>query len=461
MKQAPGKRLETALFAAFMLTLVWAPLPFASNRPWATALLAALLVLIALAYLLATMSAMLPVARSRWRRCRIPLLLLLPVQIWACIQLIPLPSEWLQWLSPQAALWHLPAAYQTLSLDPAATRWFLIESTIVVLGFTLTVALVHSRRRVRLLLATLVFSGTLQAIYGSFMVLSGIEWGFFVEKYVNEGQATGTFINRNHFAGYMALCLSAGGALLISLQQNTGIRSWRERTRQLLQQILGPELLLRVCLLAMFIGLLLSRSRMGNAAFLAALCAAALVATCVWGKLQPRRVLVAGALSAVGLALALWFARGHLLPLQMPDVATEARYWSFQYAYQMLLDFRWTGSGGGSFYGLFPNYQGPEVDSFHRHAHNDYLEFGIELGLPALGLLLLFVGWAMRQALRMQSHTSDRLQRGVGFGITMACLWGGLHALVDFNLQIPAISLTLISLLGVIPAVLGATTSKK
>ena len=32
----------------------------------------------------------------------------------------------------------------------------------------------------------------------------------------------------------------------------------------------------------------------------------------------------------------------------------------------------------------------------------------------------------------------------------MACLWAGLHALVDFNLQIPAISLTFISLLGLL-----------
>jgi O-antigen ligase len=461
VRQTSGKRLETALFAAFLLTLLWAPLPFASNRPWATAVLAILLALTVLVYLLGSMTGLLPTAQRSWRRGRTPLLLLLLLSIWPGIQLLPLPGAWLQWLSPQAALWHLPATYQTLSLDPAATRWYLVESSIVLMGFALTLLLVNSRQRIRILLATLVLSGTAQAIYGSFMVLSGLELGFFVEKYVNEGQATGTFVNRNHFAGYMVLCLSAGGALLISLQQPNSHSSWRERTRHLLQRMLGPDLLLRVCLLAMFIGLLLSRSRMGNAAFLAALCTTAVVASCIWGRLEPRRLLVTGALSMAGLALAVWFGRPYLELPQLPDVTAESRYWSLQYAYQMLLDFPWTGAGGGSFYGLFPNYQGAEIDSFHRHAHNDYLEFGIELGLPALGLLLLFAAWSLRQALKLQVPPADRLQRGVGFGITMACLWAGLHALVDFNLQIPAISLTLVSLLGLLPATVEIKSLKR
>ena len=35
-------KLEPALFAAYMAILVWAPLPFASNRIWGGALLALL-----------------------------------------------------------------------------------------------------------------------------------------------------------------------------------------------------------------------------------------------------------------------------------------------------------------------------------------------------------------------------------------------------------------------------------
>ena len=66
------------------------------------------------------------------------------------------------------------------------------------------------------LLQVLVFSGTFQAAYGAFMVLSGLELGFFVEKYVGQGVATGTFVNRNHFAGYLVMCLSAGIGLLLS-----------------------------------------------------------------------------------------------------------------------------------------------------------------------------------------------------------------------------------------------------
>lgn len=461
MKQPLSSRLETAVFATFLLTLLWAPLPFASNRPWATALLATLLALVFLFYLLATMTGLARPPRNWWQRSRIPLCLVLAVQLWVCAQLLPLPAAWLASISPQAAAWKLPAEFHTISLDPAATHWYLLKSAIVCLGFMLTILLVNSGQRIKLLLATLVASGTLQATYGSFMVLSGLEWGFFVEKYVNQGQATGTFVNRNHFAGYMALCLSAGIALLITLSSSVDQTSWRERTRRLLLVMLGPGLLLQVCLLAMLIALLLSRSRMGIVATLTALCFAAAIAVCIRSRLAPRLLAAAGVAAVTALLLLGWYA----LPLladagQTPDLSSESRFWSLQYASRMLLDFAWTGSGGGSFYGLFPNYQGAEISSFHRHAHNDYLEFGIELGLPALALLAGFVTWCLRSAIALQSPRSSRLQLGIGCCATMACIWAGLHSLVDFNLQIPANSLTLVTLLALIPAAQRLSTAE-
>ena len=89
----------------------------------------------------------------------------------------------------------------------------------------------NSAARLRLLLSVLVFSGTFQAVYGALMVLSGLELGFFVEKYAGLGVATGTFVNRNHLAGYLVMCLAAGTGLLMSQLATDVATSLRDRLR--------------------------------------------------------------------------------------------------------------------------------------------------------------------------------------------------------------------------------------
>jgi len=81
----------------------------------------------------------------------------------------------------------------------------------------LTLLIVNTPSRLRWIALALVLSGLFQASYGSLMTLSGLEYGFFHEKIHNRGLATGTFINRNHLAGYLVMCLSVGIGLLIAI----------------------------------------------------------------------------------------------------------------------------------------------------------------------------------------------------------------------------------------------------
>ena len=79
--------------------------------------------------------------------------------------------------------------------------------------------------------------------------------------------ATGTFINRNHLAGYLEICLAVGIGLMVAQLSNTSAATWRERARQFLQTMLSSKALVRIGLVVMVIGLVLTRSRMGNIAF--------------------------------------------------------------------------------------------------------------------------------------------------------------------------------------------------
>lgn len=103
-------------------------------------------------------------------------------------------------------------------MDSGATA----EALLLGLGYTLLflviVSIFHTRKRVTLLLGSLVVSGTLQAFYGTFMTLAGIEWLLATPKTAYIGDATGTFVNRNSMAGYLELTLAAGIGLLLALR---------------------------------------------------------------------------------------------------------------------------------------------------------------------------------------------------------------------------------------------------
>ena len=79
-------------------------------------------------------------------------------------------------------------------------------------------------------------------------------------------------------------------------------------------------------------------------------------------------------------------------------------------------------------------------------AHNTYVEHLVELGVPAtvllyLGPLLLF-GYCLRGVF---ARRRERVFALVAVGATLLV---GLHALVDFSLQIPAVAVTFAALLG-------------
>ncbi len=445
-----AQKLEQTLYAIFLATLVWAPLPFGSNRIWAGALLATLVLTTLAAWLALFAAGKAKLNAGLWQHARLPLALLLLVQAWVWLQIQYLPREVVDFLSPQAYEWHLKEGWLPISLDREQTRYYLLLGCTYTAAFFLTLALVNTHSRLKLFLQVLVFSGTFQAAYGAFMVLSGLEYSFFIEKYVGKGVATGTFINRNHLAGYLNMTLAAGVGLLLSQLATDSAHSWKERARRWLRLLLSPKIRLRIYLAVMVVALVLTRSRMGNVAFFTGLALAGAIALYTGRRFSPRVVAFLASLFLVDmLILGKWFGFDELLErLARSNPEAEGRTWSNAYAIDYFKDFPITGSGGGSFYGVFPNYQGEEFAGFHLHAHNDYLQFALELGVVAaasLGALLLL---ALHSAYRVQETRRTPLYKGAAFGVTMAIIWVLLHSLVDFNLQIPANAFTLCSVLG-------------
>ncbi len=99
--------------------------------------------------------------------------------------------------------------------------------------------------------------------------------------------------------------------------------------------------------------------------------------------------------------------------------------------------FSHTGTGFGTFADAYKGYQISEVGAVVSHAHNDYIELGIEGGLIAAGLatwFLISILGTYRRFLRRRDSYSIYLYLGVLAGLASIIF----HSIVDFNLHIGA-----------------------
>jgi putative inorganic carbon (HCO3(-)) transporter len=443
--------LHSITFISLLILIVWLPLPYGSNHGWAWAVMEVWIFGLALLWLWQYVRGRHKLTPVFYKA--IPILVIWVIWLlYITFQCTPLPYAWIQWLSPQAAEAYafFNPTHTTLSVDSHSTAVGLLKSLSYVLLFTLTLLLVNTRSRLRWVAYALVLSGLFQAVYGSLMTLSGLEYGFFHEKVYGRGLATGTFINRNHLAGYLEMCLAMGiGLLIAQLGDGTSYETWRQRLVAVLSWVMSPKMVLRLTLVLLVIALVMTHSRMGNTAFFASMLIAGILALILSRHANRATIILLVSLIVIDIFIVgAWFGLEKVKHrLEQTSLATETRDEVDIYSIPYWQDYFWTGSGLGSYYTTFPRYQGADVKGFWDHAHNDYLEFAAETGVIGAWLL----GVALLLTLAMVLNTLYRrraLNRGIAFGVTMAIIALLIHSIVDFNLQIPANAATFMLILG-------------
>ncbi len=427
-----------ALFVCYLALLVWVPIPLGSNRPWSWAILELWVFALALWWLAGF-------ARGRNHRSAAlkgawPALLCGGLWlVYVGLQLLPLPQDLLRILSPEAARWHADAAWPLqhvaapLSLDQYATREGVIKSAAYLAFFALSIALLDRRARITATAYTLVASGFVQAMYGALSALA--EPGT---------RAHGVFVNADHYAGYLVMCLSLGLGVLIGSLTGEVSQSWKQFARNTMAWILSTKMLVRLALVAMVIALVLTHSRMGNTAFFASMLVTGVIGLLL-AKRAPRSmvVLIASLVVIDILIVGAYFGVERVVQrIEQTTMQTEDRDEVAEYAVAMWKDYPVLGSGLGSFRVVFPRYRGHDLGALFTHAHNDYLEFATETGIVGISLLGLLVLMSFAAALRAQYVRRDPLMRGISFGAMMGIIALMIHSTVDFNLQIPANAIT-------------------
>lgn len=442
---------DRGLYASLLAILLLLPLPGGANSVLTTAALGLAVAVLCLLRLRLAARGLTPHRATPALRRVLSL-----GWVWlalVALQLAPLPSAVVRILSPAAfALQESSAGTMSLTIAPGVTAAALILSATYLALFWLTAVLVaRDRQRQRGVLLALLVSGAAQALYGSLMTLSGLEYGaFFAAKTFALGRATGTFVNPNHFAGYLELALAAGIALILADLQPRATPTWRERLVAVIDLALSRRLQVRLALLIIVVALVLTRSRAGNIAFVAALALSANL----WVLLRARpyllrSLLLFASLIAVDLlVVSRWYGLERLAArLENTDLATEQRTLAWQDLAPAIADYPVTGSGLGTFGVAFTPYRSPALHGYYDHAHNDHLEFVLETGWAGYALLLAIAALAIRHAWALVRHRQERAAAALGFAGGMGLTTIGLHGFADFNLHIPAVAASLVVML--------------
>lgn len=422
--EANTQRAERILIISVLALLIWLPLPMGSNRDWAIGLFVCLVGLLSLGWYLLQHFGLLYRSHSKSAAVtRTPLMLLCLVQAWVG----------LQWLG-------------SFTADSAATFRSLLLGVSYCLLFALIIQLFNTRKHLTLLLAVLVLSGTIQAFWGAYMTLSGTEWLLFGPKINAIGSASGTFINRNHLAGYLEITMACSIGLLLALRDGKPF-NWVNT----LSLLIGPKARLRLALIIMVIALVLTRSRSGNFAFFTSLLVVGGLYVLLEKRHRLRNLLILASIILIDLLIISQYfgleqLGQRLIHTQINlDVSagvalqsTENRSSLVHYGVAMLQEAPLIGIGAGSFEAAFQRWPGSELPEHFDHLHNDYLEFAIEYGVPVTLILAAFVVLALMQALRALRNHQSSYRSGVGFGATMGIVALLIHSATDFNLQIPA-----------------------
>ncbi len=352
-----------------------------------------------------------------------------------------------RWLLPACVLWLVSQVVLGLfapgaDLNPNA----LVDAELLALtGFCVmfvSFMLFRSSDDIRSFSWMLILLGGAQAIIG-LLTYNDLSLGIWGGRSDDFFAAKGTYPNYNHFAGLLEMCLPFG-VMAIARQFVDG---------RLFISFRGLASIAAVLL--MLAALVMSGSRAGVLAFFVA---SGMILPLLIRAYRQRRsgeaggrrwLALAGAVVLVSLVVALF--QGDLLYRLATRGSNSIRpaLWG-----DMSVAFHqhpWLGNGAGVFGDIAPLYKTWMLSMLDfRHAHNDYLSWLIENGLPMTLLLLSIVGYPVWRLARYVWRGEQSLARWLhGVAALWALLGLGIHAVFDFNFHIPANAALFMAILGI------------
>ncbi|UOK72792.1 O-antigen ligase family protein [Ancylobacter polymorphus] len=327
------------------------------------------------------------------------------------------------------------------SVDPAASLAAL-PAVLPPLALFLLIALLDEERRLRFCGWGLVF-GLLALFLGVLQVMQGPASALRFFEISNRSESVGFFANRNHFAAQLYVTFLMGVAWFVG----RGGKIFLRRAPMSSQALW----LAGACAMAVFVmaGLALARSRAGILLLLVALAAivgmAPTISVCLRGR-EVRSGRVRGPLIVVLAGLVLLVgqlgAERFLVRFEQ-GLADQLRAMFNEVTWRAAIDALPFGTGLATFTAVFPVYEPTDglTPQYVNRAHDDWLEFFLETGMPGLVLIALFLVWFGERLYRIwlvPTSGSSPQKRLLQHCASVAVLTLLLHSFVDYPLRTAA-----------------------
>jgi O-antigen ligase len=438
--------LTTGVFAGLLAIVVLVPLPFGSSRPLAWDILALSVGMLLLATLF------LPGQLVAFMRAGLlgPAVLFFLVIGFALIQ----TATWVP-IALQNPLWEQAgeifgqSVHGSIAIDRNAADVYVLRLTAYAGIFYLSWIVGRNQAFAHYGLKAVTLSGFIYALYALLVYWSGNAYVLWYQKWAYSNDLTGSFINRNSFATYLGLCtLAAFCRLFVSIAHiELHDEDWRRRLAVIFE-LISARIWRLILLFILVMALLLTHSRGGLVATLFGIMVLMLSFSLAPSLRRLRSVSRWTMLPFAVIFVALLIGGGVTFDrFVTADIDSQQRLTVYQLTMQAIGDYPFRGIGLGGFPSIFPIYRTQPISFYFDLAHNEYLQNALELGLPAALCLLAALGWLVIRCLQgMRIRMRDAVFPCLGIAATALV---AIHSMVDFSLQIPAVTVTYLFLLGI------------
>lgn len=378
---------------------------------------------------------------------------LLPFLGLIILQLVLLPSKLVQMISPQTihlyqeTLGQVPT-WLSLSMSRYLTKIDLLKFLAYLCMFFLVTQWATTKERMQRLILTLMLVAAFDALYGILEYLGGHNHILWFKKLWYLESVTGTYFNRNHFAGLLEMAIPMSFGLFMAVIGQEKRKNVSARKAMSLREVIlslniddhnqAKKILLLFLMAVMTLGLILSGSRGG----ILSLTVAFLVMGLLLSSRQRFRKYALTLLVVALLALGYGLYTGLNTTIERfgqmnVDAKTRIRFATT--SLNILKDFPVLGTGWGTFVESYRRYQTPLDDGLLLdHAHHDWIELGATTGLLGLGLAVIGLLVALIYLSLLWKQRKNSFSVGLGLGGIGAIISLSLHSFTDFNMHIPA-----------------------
>jgi O-antigen ligase len=350
------------------------------------------------------------------------------------IQLVPMPPTLWAHSGPRQQIASdfrslgIGVPWQPLSVAPAATLDALFK---IVPALAMICAMVRLRAYLSRWLAVALFAGALAGIALGAMQIASITGAEISPLYLypdtSVGRAVGFFANADHMATLLVIALPFLAATVAAARSAN-----MQRYSAVIAMTTGLALVV-------LIGLAMNGSLAAYTLVLPVLAASALIVLPPGNRSRLWLLIVSLVLLAASIGVLEKTAIGSGEVGTHATTAVQSRAELLLTTSRAISDFLPWGSGLGSFQSVYPLYESPlKVEATYViHAHNDYAEIALELGVAGIVLIVLFLAW-WAAAVRRTWRTAEAGPFARAATIASAAIL--VHSFVDFPLRTAAIS---------------------